>query len=125
MTSEPKQPAISLETMGLPESLGGEAFREHWLYHLQARKDWKHKRYTPRGAAMKLDGWTKFPVQAVIDAIHESAEQGYQGTFPEKHAAKYRNHASGTGSQVDIWLAANRDAERPPEQPPLRGLPCT
>ena len=60
-----KQPATTLETMGLPESLGGEAFREHWLYHLQARKDWKHKRYTPRGAATKPVSYTHLTLPTI------------------------------------------------------------
>lgn len=118
-----KKPATDIETMGLPDALGGEAFREHWLFHLQARKNWGHKRYTPTGAVAKLTGWSKYPVQAVIDAIHESNDQGWQGTFPEKHAAKYRQHAPGTGSQVDIWLAAHKKASEP-APPATRGLPC-
>jgi len=64
-------------------------------------------------------------VQAVIDAIHESQEQGWQGTFPEKHAKKYLTFASTPGSQIDVFLNAhrNKEADQPAPLPP-RGLPC-
>ncbi len=116
-----KKPATDLESIGMPEALG-EEFREHWLFHLQSRKDWGHKRYTAVGAARKLTSWTKYHIQAVIDAINESAEQGWQGVFPEKHQAKYRNHASTGGMQIDAWLKAHRSAEPQPTAQEIRRI---
>ena len=110
---KPKQPATDLESIGLPEALGGEEFREHWLFHLESRKTWGHKRYTPRGAVAKLTAWSKYPVQAVIEAIHQSHEQSWQGVFPDKFAAKYRMHTgSASKSQIEIFLDAHRQAEQ-------------
>lgn len=115
-----KKPATDIETMGLPEALGGEAFREHWLFHLQSRKNWGHKRYAPAGAVAKLTGWSKYPVQAVIDAIRESDEQGWQGTFPDKHAKKY---ASGGVSEMEMALEAHRRHAEQAVPTTTRGLP--
>jgi len=116
-----KKPATDLESIGMPEALG-EAFREHWLFHLQSRKDHGFKRYTLRGAARVLTGWAKYHVQAVIDAIRHSADKAYQGTFPEKFEAKYRTHASTGGSQLDEWLEAHRSKDAPSVSPELRGI---
>lgn len=113
-----KKPATDLESIGMPEALG-EEFREHWLFHLEARKDHGHKRYTLRGAARVLTGWAKYHFQAVVEAIHHSAERGYQGVFPDKFQAKYRNHASTGGTQIDAWLKAHRAAEPQPNAPEI------
>ena len=119
---KPKQPATSLETIGLPEALGGEEFLEHWLFHLESRKTWGHKRYTLRGAVAKLTAWSKYPVQAVIDAIHVTHEQGWIGVFPDKLAGKYRHHSpSANMSQSEIFLEAHRRAEQASE-PQITGI---